>query len=71
MKYGDKVAEADARKELQALDTSADKIRDMFKRAHPLGGLAKKDRGAFMQSLSAEERRVLGIAERWYDEVFR
>lgn len=71
MKYGDRDAERKARQTLRDLGVTQDDIKQSIKRAHPLGSIALKDRAAFLRSLTADERKVLAVATRWYEEVFQ
>ncbi len=40
-------------------------------RAHPLGSLSKKDRWAFLETLSPAERERYELAVKWYERTYR
>lgn len=46
-------------------------LGESIKRAHPLGMIAKKDRSAFLKTLSPEEMERYRLALRWYQETYR
>lgn len=70
LKYRDREAERQARRELRDLGATEDDIADSIKRAHPLGGIALKDRAAFKRTLTTDERKTLDRAIDWYERTF-
>jgi hypothetical protein len=45
-------------------------LRASIKRQHPLGPIAKKDRAAFLDSLTDEQLEIFADAEEWYRRVY-
>lgn len=70
LRYGDQEAARKYRLELKRLGATPESIAQSLQRAHPLGAIALKDRAAFLKTLTPEERKRLGVASRWYSEVF-
>lgn len=69
-RYGDAQAERAARERLRELGVTGDDLEASIKRAHPLGPVAIKDRRAFLDTLTADERKQLDQAIEWYRETF-
>ncbi|WP_337846831.1 DEAD/DEAH box helicase family protein [Sphingomonas sp.] len=70
-RFGDESAEARAIEEMIALGMTDSDLSASLKRAEPLGPIAKKDRAAFLGSLSEEERATFEQAQTWYEATFR
>ena len=71
LKFKDKKAETRARKRMRELGLRGKDLQRSIKRAHPLGGIAIKDRARFLRTLTLKERRTLKKATKWYSETFR
>lgn len=69
-KFGDSAAERKYRAELRNLGVAGKDLATSIKRAHPLGGIAIKDRARFLRTLTPQERRLLDSANTWYRETF-
>lgn len=69
-KFGDEKAEASALETMEELGMGTERIGRSIKRAHPLGGVAIKDRGAFLESLTDDQMDKLDVAKDWYQDVF-
>jgi hypothetical protein len=70
-RFGDEKAEERIREELAGMGISQSKIGDMLKGGDPQGGLTKKQRKAFEDWLTPDQRELLDMAQRYYQETFR
>jgi len=71
LRYGDTKAADAALDTMVGLGMKMGDLTASVKRADPLGPLAKKDRAAFVQSLTEEEYQKLVKAEDWYKSVYQ
>jgi hypothetical protein len=69
-RYGDVEAARKAEERMRELGITAADRNAAIKRAHPLGGIPIKDRGAFLQTLTPKERESLSRATEWYGKTF-
>lgn len=70
LRYGDgEAADAALIRYADAGGTDKD-LATSIKRQHPLGPIAKKDRAAFLESLTDEQLETFALAEEWYREVY-
>lgn len=69
-KYGDDDAADRARDKMQELGVTTQDLDASIKRAHPMGSIPIKDRGAFLRSLTEQERDVIDKATDWYQDTF-
>jgi len=69
-KFGDIKAERKAYQKLRELGVSGTDLRTSIRRAHPLGGIAIRDRGAFLKTLTTRERELLDTSIAWYTETY-
>ena len=70
LRFGDMEAARTYRQRMRELKITPDNIREMIKRAHPLGMLSAGDRRRFMANLTPMERRSLTRAVRWWRETY-
>jgi hypothetical protein len=76
LKYGDlKAAEKYLKKYLTPINEGGfggtyKGLKESIKRAHPLDGIAQKDRSEFMKTLSPKERQTLAYGIKWYDQTY-
>ena len=68
--YGDQRAKEKYLEEYKRLGGTRKGIKLSVKRAHPLGGLAKKDRGRFRNTLSGKDKDRLKKATEWYENIY-
>jgi hypothetical protein len=71
LKFGDLGAAERYLKRYYELGGTSRGLSESIQRAHPLGMIAKKDRGAFLRTLSPEELERYRLALRWYQETYR
>ena len=69
-KFSDQEAERTALERLRELGVSNQSLRQSLRAAHPLGALSLRDRGAFLKSLTPQEREALDMAFEWYRETY-
>ncbi|KKM18121.1 hypothetical protein LCGC14_1668870, partial [marine sediment metagenome] len=69
-RFGDKDAEEKARQEMRDLGMKQKDILSTKRRAHPLGGIARKDRKEFRATLSPREMESLETGYKWYRETY-
>lgn len=70
VRYGDEDAATKALEEYYSFEGTDEGFEASIRRQHPLGPIAKRDREAFLDSLTDEQYETLLEAERWYDEVY-
>jgi hypothetical protein len=68
--FGDKASEDRALDRMIELGMTKGDLNASIKRAAPLGPIAKKDRAAFVQSLTDEEYQKLVRAQEFYERTF-
>lgn len=70
-RFGDKAAEDRALERMLDLGMDDGDLSASLKRAEPLGPIAKRDRAAFLDSLTDKEMETFEKADAWYRETFR
>lgn len=70
MRYGDKDAAREALKRYVEFEGTTKGLKASIKSQHPLGPIAKKDRKAFLTSLTQEQLETFVEAEKWYNRVY-
>jgi hypothetical protein len=70
IRYGDKSAEQKARAKLREMRVGQQDIARSIQTQNPLYGLNERDRYKFTQTLTADERKQLQQAQRWYRELY-
>lgn len=70
MRYGDSDAANKALLEMAKLGVDRGDFNAMLKRAAPLGPIPKKDRAAFVNQLTDDERATMIRAQDWYKATF-
>jgi hypothetical protein len=70
VRYGDDIAEANAKKRMDELGITGRDISAIRKRAHPLFGIPKKFRREYKDQLTSTEEERLERAIEWWREVF-
>lgn len=69
-RFDDADAEKKAVDQLIDLGVTDKDLKQSIKRAHPLGPIAKKDRKAFLASLTDDELKTFAKAEAWYKQRY-
>jgi len=67
MQWGDEKAAEKWKKEYFERGGTLRGIQQSLDRSAPLGGVALKDRGAFLKSLSESDREMVKMAQEWYN----
>lgn len=70
LRFGDEQAAEKALRQYESFGGTNQGFKASIKRQHPLGPIAKKDRQAFLDSLTEEQYETFALAEQWYDETF-
>ena len=70
LRYGDPEAADDALIRYAEFGGTDKGLKTSIARQHPLGPIAKKDRAAFLDSLTEEQLGIFAEAERWYIDVY-
>jgi hypothetical protein len=70
LKFGDRDAERKALDRMDELGIDFEARRSSVRNAHPLGSISIKDRAAYLDTLSADERRQLDEAIDWYEATY-
>jgi hypothetical protein len=70
LRYGDQKAAQAALARYESLGGTKGSLSTSIKRAHPLGPIAKKDRAAFLASLTDDQLDTFQRAERYWQDTF-
>jgi len=70
LRYGDQEAADEALLRYAEFDGTERGLKTSIKSQHPLGPIAKKDRAAFLDSLTDEQLETLAEAEEWYNRIY-
>jgi hypothetical protein len=70
LRYGDTDAAQKALGEYEQLGGTKKSLKQSIKRAHPLGPIAKKDRKAFLSSLTDDQLQTFADAEEFWKRVY-
>ena len=70
LRYGDQDAADKALIRYAEFEGTDEGLKTSIRRQHPLGPIAKKDRAAFLDSLTEEQLETFADAEEWYNRIF-
>ena len=70
LRFGDTDAAKAAWKRMVELGVTKGDLESSLRNAHPLAAISKRDRDAFLATLSPTEAERLQIALRWYQDVY-